>query len=314
LNNEELKTKQIVVISTKGGAGKTTVSSALAIHFHNKGYKIIALDADVDAPNLGIVLNCDGKEKKVLRASEKAVIDYDTCDLCGLCVENCPENALSIENDELFLNYYLCEGCGICEYVCPVDAISVDETDSGELIVGESKYGFKCLTGRLNIGEGSSGKVVAEARNTAKSILKEEKIDLVIIDGPPGSSCSTMASVTGTDFAVLVTEPTPAALSDLERAIFIVQHFKIPYGVVINKYNLIPEFEEQVLKLLNKKQGIILGQLPYDENVPVAIANLQPINIYAPNSETSKQIEKIGKKISQILFNSVDKNSFSSER
>ena len=166
------QTKQIVVLSTKGGAGKTTISSALAVFLHEKGFRVLALDADVDAPNLGIVLRCSEKEKIPLIASEKANIFHDKCDLCGICVENCPEKALKIENEKLILNYYLCEGCGICEYVCPSDAIVVKETNSGVLKVGESEYGFPCITGELNIGEGSSGKIVTEARHVTKNIVE----------------------------------------------------------------------------------------------------------------------------------------------
>ncbi len=295
-----MNVKEIVIISAKGGVGKTTLSSSLAIELSRK-IPIVAVDTDVDAPNLGIILGCDAEKKIPIQASEKAFIDYDTCINCGLCAQKCPEGALQMIDGQLHFTYHLCEGCGVCAIVCPVKAIEIKRVESGVIKIGKSKYGFPCITGELHIGESASGQIVTSAKRFAQMEAWKHKANVAIIDGPPGSSCPTISSVTGSNYVILTTEPTPAALSDLDRAVGIAEHFNVPHGIVINKADLVPEFREQVHKYAKKKNIEILGEIPYDRNVPVAIANLIPIVEYSDDSPAAIAIKEISKRVFEII-------------
>lgn len=292
--------KEIVIISAKGGVGKTTISSSLAVLL-NKKINIVAVDTDVDAPNLGIILGCDVDRKIPVQASEKAFINSDICDDCGICVQHCKEGALKLENGKLKFIYHLCEGCGTCEIVCPRKAIEIKRVESGVIKIGKSKYGFPCVTGELHIGEASSGQIVTTAKRFGSMEAWKHKAEFLIIDGPPGSSCPTISSITGSNYVILTTEPTPAAISDLKRAIGLAEHFRIPHGIIINKSDLVQEFRNEVIELARDKGIEIIGEVPFDKKVPVAIANEIPIVLYDSNSQAGKALTKISERVYDII-------------
>ena len=263
--------ESIVVASGKGGVGKSMLASSLAMLFA-QSKKIVAVDCDVDAPNLHLWLGEDEKwdEVKKISTNEKPVIDKTKCNLCGQCVDICAFNALSIENSELVVNNYFCEGCGACEEVCPRGAITMKPVENAEIKIKKNVYGFPLVSAQLYPGESGSGKIVDYIKQKAEKFEHE----LMIIDSPAGIGCPVIAAVRDANLAILVTEPTPSGLADLRRVLSVVDYFKISYGVVINKWDI----NRQMSKRIEREfAGRILGKISYDQKVFIAIANLTPI-------------------------------------
>jgi len=279
--------KKIVILSGKGGVGKSMLTSALAMLFAEDKKKIVAVDCDVDAPNLAVWLNEIGKWDKTLPVitSAKPEISYKKCDGCGLCVENCRFGALKMERGlqrthlppakgRLLprLNYFLCEGCGACEVICPQGAIKLKPVQNGRIDIKKTKYDFLLISGQLYPGETGSGKVVSEIKEKAFNLAKTAKI--MLIDSAPGTGCPVIASLQDANFALLITEPTPSGFSDLKRVLEVVDHFKIPWRLVINKYNINSQLSDEIKKWA---KGNFLGKISYDKNIFKAISNLTPI-------------------------------------
>ena len=283
---------KIVVASGKGGVGKSMLASALILLF-SKEKKVVACDCDVDAPNLGLWLGIteyDTKEK--VSTSEKAFIDKKKCIRCGKCKEVCNFKAIEKKNGEFEVNPFLCEGCGACKLVCPVNAIKIKPVKNGEIRVNKTKYNFPLISGKLYVGETGSGKIVEELKNKTE----EFSYDVAIFDSPAGIGCPVIASVRGTDYAILVTEPTPSGFSDLKRILEIVNHFQIPYGIVINKYDINQKVSEEIEKWAKEK---FLGKISYDKKVIDCIVNLKPI--IKSGSKVVNEIDKIFKNLKRSL-------------
>jgi len=297
--NEEFK---IVIASGKGGVGKSMLTSALVMLF-NQDQKVVAVDCDADAPNLAIWLGGVKKWDKTLKVftSAKPEIDYKKCTGCGLCVKNCRFEALKMINNKPKLNPFLCEGCGACEVICPQKAIKIKPIQNGEIKIKNTKYGFPLISGQLFPGETGSGKVVAEIKKEAEKFSKSfkwcQKLQnnfevLYLIDSAPGTSCPVIASLQGTDFAILVTEPTPSGFSDLKRVLKVVNHFNIPWNLVINKWDINPQLSRKMKKWAKTK---FLGKISYDKKIFQAISNLKPI--LQTNLRTKIEIQGIYQKL-----------------
>ena len=283
---------KIVVASGKGGVGKSMLASALTLLF-SKEKKVVACDCDVDAPNLGLWLGIteyDTKEK--VSTSEKAFIDKKKCIRCGKCKEVCNFKAIEKKNDEFEVNPFLCEGCGACKLVCPVGAIKIKPVKNGEIRINKTKYNFPLISGKLYVGETGSGKIVEELKNKTE----EFSYDVAIFDSPAGIGCPVIAAVRGTDYAILVTEPTPSGFSDLKRILEIVNHFQIPYGIVINKYDINQKVSEEIEKWAKEK---FLGKISYDKKVIDCIVNLKPI--IKSDSKVVNEIDEIFKNLKRSL-------------
>jgi MinD superfamily P-loop ATPase len=279
---EKLK---LVIASGKGGVGKSMLTSTLAMLFA-KTKKTVAVDCDVDAPNLNIWLGGIKNWDKIIPVitSARPEIDYKKCDGCGICAKNCRFSALEMKNGKPQLNPFLCEGCGACEIICPQKAITLKPVQNGEIRVKKVKSGFTLVSGQLYPGETGSGKVVAEIKKEANKI----KHDIMLIDSSPGTGCPVIASLQDSDFAILITEPTPSGVSDLKRVLKVVEHFKIPWSLVINKWDINPE--------LSKKTGIffknkLLGKISYDKKIFTEIIKLNPI--LKTNLKAKKEIKEI---------------------
>jgi len=288
-DNKKIK---IAIASGKGGVGKSMLVSSLAILFNEK-YRLVAVDCDVDAPNLAIWLNEVDKWDKVkkISTSEVAIIDYQKCIKCGKCAEICQFKAIDLIKNRPRVNSFLCEGCGACEILCPVQAIKTKPVKNGEIKIKKTKYGFTLFSGQLYPGETGSGKVVSEV----KEETKKSKYDIMIIDSSPGTGCPVIASLQDTNFVVLITEPTPSGFSDLKRVLQVVNYFKIPYGVVVNKWDINKSLAKKIEDWAGKK---FLGQISYDQKIFKAIANLQPI--METNLKARKEIENIFLKLTKI--------------
>ena len=266
--------KKIVIASGKGGVGKSMLTSSLSILLARDKKKIIAVDCDVDAPNLAVWLGePEGWEEiKKISVSEKPVIKNKalTKEEAEMCVKKCRFNALEIKAGKLKLNPFLCEGCGACEVFCPSGVVRMKSVKNGEIRMKKTKYGFPLVSGHLYPGETGSGKVVTEIKRQSEKFEGE----MMIIDSAPGTSCPVIASFQDADFALLITEPTLSGFSDLKRVLEVVKYFKIPWAVVINKYGLNLDVSNGIKKWAKKAY---LGKISYDKNIFKAISNLNPI-------------------------------------
>jgi len=290
-----MKKNKIVVASGKGGVGKSMVSSVLANFFAKKN-QIVAVDCDVDAPNLHLWFGENEKWDKVEKIStnEMPIINKKKCNLCGKCVDICAFDAMAINNQRLTINNFFCEGCAACEVVCPQKAVTMKRIKNAEVRIKNNVWGFPLISAQLYPGQTGSGKVVEEIKKRAENFDHQ----IMILDSPAGTGCPVIAALQGSNFALLVTEPTPSGLSDLRRVLQVVKYFKIPYGVVINKWDINQGLSERIEKEFKYK---LFGKISYDKRIFKAIANLKPI--IKTNLPVKKEIKEIFNKIKLINKN-----------
>ncbi len=275
--------KTITVLSGKGGVGKSSIAASLAIALSKK-HKIVCADCDVDAANLALVFGLrekNFKQWKPISTNQKAVLLPDKCSGCGKCVDACYFGAISWDSDKKrpVFDRFSCEGCSVCEIVCPEKAIELHDVDNAKIGYGKTAFGFEVVSAQLEMGESGSGKVVAEVKNLARK--REKDAEMMVIDSAAGIGCPVIASVTGSSYVVAVTEPTPSGLSDLKRALDLVNHFQIPYGIVINKHDLNPAFTKKIEKFAKENNIEILAKIAYDKKFVEALINLTPLIVFA---------------------------------
>lgn len=276
--------KQVLVISGKGGTGKTFFTGCLAVAVKNK----VLVDCDVDAANLHLLLHPEIKEAYEFIGGKLAQIDKTKCIECGLCIENCKFNAIgeNFQVDELS-----CEGCTICSYICPQEAIILRDRVSGQYFISETKYGT-LIHARLGIAQENSGKLVTKLREHAKELANAKSCQYIIIDGPPGVGCPVMASMTGVDIVVAVTEPTLSGMHDLGRVIELAKHFKIPLKVIVNKFDLNPQMSEKIEEELGKFEIELAGRIPFSEEILYSVKKGFPFLEFS-QGKLSKEIESL---------------------
>jgi len=288
--------KQLVIISGKGGTGKTIISAAIATLAQNK----VMADCDVDAANLYLLLQPEIQEKQQFSGGEKALIDDEKCTRCRECVDVCRFDAIAEkEDEEIFIDPISCEGCGICFHVCPADAIKMEKAVSGEWYVSKTKYG-PFVHAKLGIGEENSGKLVAEVRKKAKEIAEQNNMDFVIIDGPPGIGCPVISSLSGTDLALVVTEPTLTGIHDMERVVQMARHFNTQTACCINKWDINPQNSAQIESWCKKNSIPLLGKIPFDMEVTESMVQGIPLTEYTNNS-ASREMINIWQKLKNYL-------------
>ncbi len=276
--------KQITVLSGKGGTGKTT----LVASFATLAQKIVVTDCDVDAPDLHILLRPEIQQKMEFKGSKLAVIDDNKCIHCNICEEICRFNAIE---DQLVDSIY-CEGCGLCAHICPVQAIELFERLSGYAFISKTKYG-PMSHARLKPGEENSGKLVTFVRQNAKLIAEDGDYELILNDGSPGIGCPVIASIAGADLGFLVVEPTLSGIHDLNRALALLDHFKIKPLVCINKYDINKENTEKIVEFCKLDSVEVVGKIPFDLQVTKAMVANKSIIEYSPKSIVSKHISHI---------------------
>jgi len=290
--------KQLLVLSGKGGTGKTTIVASFIELMQAKAFA----DCDVDAPNLHLVTKMAGEPiQGDYYGMEKASVDPTKCLGCGLCEQHCAFDAIEAQVSEGRKVYqvkpYACEGCTVCQAVCPAEAISMSYSKDGETRVFKDQAVFSTAT--LKMGSGTSGKLVTEVKQNMKNNLVDGGADLAIIDGSPGIGCPVIASVTGVSLVLLVTEPTVSGISDMKRVVEIADHFKIPVAVCTNKYDVNLDKTEEIKAYVQEKNLTYVGVIPYDKGV--AKATNQGVSVITTETKATAYIKEIYKATIDLL-------------
>jgi MinD superfamily P-loop ATPase len=269
--------KEIVVISGKGGTGKTSITASFAML---GGSDVVVADCDVDAADMHLLMQPDFYFAEDFYSGEVAYINHSNCIRCGKCLDVCRFDAISVKNKLFEVDPISCEGCGYCARVCPTKTIINKERLAGKWFISHIKTGSIMVHARLGIGADNSGKLVAKVKNEAKEIAKEEGKGFFLVDGSPGIGCPVVSSLSGANFVVLVTEPSVSGLHDLKRVYELVKKFKIKAGCIINKADVNPAKCAEIVKFLTENDIVHLSNLPYDENFTRAMVSGQTMVEY----------------------------------
>lgn len=285
---------QLAIVSGKGGTGKTTLSASFAYLAQGA----LMVDCDVDAPNLHILL-----KPKILRSFEyfgaqKAFIDYEKCINCGICKDVCRFEAINYKNNAYEIIDFACEGCGACTIACPQGAISLKKTLSGKYFESVCETGIM-VHALLNPGEETSGGLISEIRKLSLEIARAKKIDLIIIDGAPGIGCPATSSIVGAKYVIVVSEPTKSGIHDLERIVQTIEHFKIPFGIVINKFDINEAQSKRIVNFAKMKNIEIIGKIAFDEMLAEATKQAKAVVNF--DCKSAAQIRQIWQKTYDIL-------------
>jgi MinD superfamily P-loop ATPase len=258
---EKTPIRELVIISGKGGTGKTSLAASFAVL---AGRSVIA-DCDVDASDLHLLLRPWVRERNEFMSGHQAVIRQDACTRCGLCLDYC--RFIAVKKDEVDETYSIdpvsCEGCGVCVRFCPERAIDFPERLCGEWMISETRCGTM-VHARLGVAAENSGKLVSLVRREARRIAEEQGLPLVIVDGPPGIGCPVIASVTGASLVLVVSEPTVSGEHDLERVLALTRHFEIPAAICVNKWDINPEMTDRIEEKASMAGAKIAGRIRYD--------------------------------------------------
>jgi MinD superfamily P-loop ATPase len=283
--------KELVILSGKGGTGKTCIVGSFAAIAQSK----VMADCDVDAADLHLLLNPSVREEKEFQSGQVAVIDEDKCIQCGLCQDLCRFDAIH----DFIIDPVSCEGCSFCAHICPVEAIVMNECKSGDWYISDSKYG-PLVHARLRIAQENSGKLVALVRKQAKELAEKNNLDYVICDGPPGIGCPVISSLSGASLALIVTEPTLSGIHDMERVLGVCKHFDVPALVCINKYDINEENTVAIQNYCSTKGVEVAAMIPFDNVVTEAMVKGISVVEYSKGRVT-KEIESLWQYIDRKL-------------
>lgn len=283
--------KELVILSGKGGTGKTSIVGSFAAIAQNK----VLADCDVDAADLHLLLSPSVREENEFWSGQVAIIDEEKCTQCGLCQDLCRFRAIK----NFKVDAISCEGCGFCSHICPVEAIVMKENMAGQWFVSDTKYG-PLVHARLGIAQENSGKLVAVVRQQATQIAEKHGLDYIISDGPPGIGCPVISSLSGANTALLVTEPTLSGIHDLERVLGVCQHFSVPALVCINKYDINEDNTHRIESYCLSQEVEVAATIPFDNVVTEAMIHGVPVVEYSRNS-VSRQIEALWEIVSKSL-------------
>lgn len=284
---------EITILSGKGGTGKTSITAALASLARNT----IFCDCDVDAADLHLILKPENQFKEVFEGAWLAEIDNESCTNCGLCMEYCRYDAISIHAENNYeVNPFQCEGCRLCERICPVKAIESKRSTNNFWYISETRFG-KMVHAHMGAGEENSGKLVSHVRKQAKELAKKHHNNIILNDGPPGIGCPVISSLSGIHLVLLVIEPSNSGIHDIKRLIALVRDFKIPMKAIINKYDINIEKTEELKAYLIQEKIELLAQIKFNEQFTKAMVQEQSIIEYAPESETSAKLKEVWEKL-----------------
>ena len=281
--------REVVIISGKGGTGKTSLTAAFAALAENS----VLCDADVDAADLHLLMQPDVRRRTDFMGGCKAVINLDLCTTCGACLDLCRFGAI---NDQFQVDAILCEGCGVCVDFCPAGAIDFPVQRCGEWYVSDTRFG-PMVHARLGIAEENSGKLVSLVRKEARQLAEERGADLIITDGPPGIGCPVIASIGGATVLVIIVEPTVSGIHDMKRVVDLAAHFRVPGMVCVNKFDLNLEMTEAIEQLAIRRNVTLLGRVPFDPVFTRSMVQGKNIFEYGEETETQQRVREIWEKI-----------------
>lgn len=287
--------KELLILSGKGGTGKTTIAGAFIKLARAQAFA----DCDVDAPNLHLSMKLKDKPQiQEFYGMDKAYIDQSKCISCGICKENCKFKAIDYDEDKnkYTINPYGCEGCSVCQFLCPEDAISMEKDVAGQLILYDKEQIFS--TAKLKMGSGNSGLLVSEVKKQIKSTNRS--IEFAIIDGSPGIGCPVIASITGVDMILLVAEPTISGISDLMRIIDTANHFKVAVVLTINKYDINEDLSKKIQAICREKEIDFVGKIPYDKKAVEAVN--KRLTVVDIDCQAGKSIKKVFDKTMNLFL------------
>jgi MinD superfamily P-loop ATPase len=287
--------RQLVVLSGKGGTGKTTLVAAFAALAQDK----VLADCDVDAADLHLLMDPKLERSEPFEGSKVAALDEQRCIGCGACQKSCRFAAISERGGRFSIDPFRCEGCGVCAFVCPAGAIELKPRLSGHVYISSTRFG-SLVHGQLEPGEGTSGKLVTLVKQRATELAHSEGAELIIIDGPPGIGCPVIASLGGATAALIVTEPTLAGLHDLERVLGLARHFRARALICINKYDLNEEVTRQVEQFAAEQGLEVIGRIPYDDVVTEAMVQGRSV-IECSDGPVTRAIEEVWARLGEIL-------------
>jgi MinD superfamily P-loop ATPase len=288
--------KEILIVSGKGGTGKTSITAALA----SLAKDSVFADCDVDAADLHLILNPEVKTKNDFISGHEAVLRLNDCIGCGECIESCRYDAISSsDDDKVIIDPVACEGCGVCVWSCPVGAIDFPESFCGHYFRSETRFG-PMVHAKLAVAAENSGKLVSMVRREATRVADEENKPIVLIDGPPGIGCPVIASMTGVNVVLLVTEPTLSGLHDMERVINLTKHFGIEVYVCINKYDVNSDIAKVIEEKMEALDIPIIGRILYDNDITYAQIARKSIVEYS-DGVAAKEITMMWDKIKEII-------------
>mmetsp|Transcript_818 Transcript_818/g.640 ORF Transcript_818/g.640 Transcript_818/m.640 type:complete len:291 (+) Transcript_818:1237-2109(+) len=281
--------RELVVLSGKGGTGKTSLTAAFASISKN----MVLCDADVDASNLHLLMAPDIKHRNNFQGGSTAVIDPNKCTQCGLCMKLCRFDAVK---EDFKVDEIECDGCGVCVDLCPEQAIDFPIKICGQWYISDTRFG-SMVHAALGIAEENSGKLVALVRQEAKKLAEKNNLDLIITDGPPGIGCPVIASIGGATAIIIVAEPTVSGLHDIERVADLAAHFKIPGMVCVNKFDLNPNQTLAIEDFAKKRSMPVIGCIPFDPAFTKSMLQGKNIFEYNNESKTSQIVKKIWNQI-----------------
>jgi MinD superfamily P-loop ATPase len=294
--------KQLVILSGKGGTGKTSVCAAFG-HMAALGPHLqsaVFADADVDAANLELLLNPNILRQADFQGGYLAVLDSALCEACGACAAACRFGAIRGQNGIPRVDDIACEGCAACLYSCPVGAISMQEQTAGEWFFSQTSFG-PLFHARLHPGKENSGKLVSLIKQQALLLGRQEGSDLVLVDGPPGVGCPVISAASGADLALIVAEPTLSGLHDLERILQMVSRFGVRTLACVNKWDLYQEGTAKIETFCHKNEVELIGHIPFDEVVTEAMVQAQPVTVFRPSAPASLAIQSLWARVVDAL-------------
>jgi len=263
---------ELVVISGKGGTGKTSLVASYAL----LARQVVLADCDVDAADLHLILDPRIQRRQAFTGGKKARIKAGHCTACGKCEELCRFDAIFFDGPgngqaprTFRVDLMACEGCGVCAWFCAEKAIEFAAAAAGEWFVSETRCG-PMVHAQLGVGAGNSGKLVTIVRQEAQQIAKERGGGLLLVDGSPGIGCPVIASMTGASRVLAVTEPTLSGEHDLERVLGLARHFDLPTTVCVNKWNLNGEIAQRIEDRAVAAGATVLPRVPFDPAITEA--------------------------------------------